>query len=300
MLRSFLQQQRMRLLVALLIGLSIFGLRYSGALGARARGDLEWPMVAAQMLVAGEDPYTYKIRMSDGSMAAMYPLTTTLIAAPLAFFPPRLTGALFVGIASALLAFGLTGQRQWWRLLVFVSCPYIVAVQYAQWPILLSAAYFLPWLLPVVIAKPHLGAVVALCGRWSPTTLGITVALVLLSFVLYPTWPFAFLAHTSAYDGAIPLLVLPFGPLLLLLIPYWRNRPTRYLLLLSIVPQRLIYDLMMPLIVARSPRVLLMLTAISWAFALFAAYPDMLWQIAVVGIYGPLAVEAWLIQRSAP
>ena len=86
-----------------------------------------------------------------------YPLTAGVFAlavcAPAARnWPP----ALFWGISSSLLAFGLT-RHGYTRLLIFFAYPYWAGILTVQWSPLIAASAFFPLLLPVTMAKPQIG-----------------------------------------------------------------------------------------------------------------------------------------------
>ncbi len=63
-------------------------------------GDFGWAIHAAQRLLAGQNPYDTPLEQ--------YPLTAAFFALPFVALRPEVAGALFYGISSALLAFGLT------------------------------------------------------------------------------------------------------------------------------------------------------------------------------------------------
>ena len=63
-------------------------------------GDFGWAIHAAQRLLAGQNPYDTPLEQ--------YPLTAAVFALPFVALRPEVAGALFYGISSALLAFGLT------------------------------------------------------------------------------------------------------------------------------------------------------------------------------------------------
>ena len=151
-----------------------------------------------------------------------------------------------------------------WRLLIFASAPMLMAIKSAQWSPLLYAALLLPWLSPLAVCKPTLGAPVLLWRRSSLAWLDAAL-LVLLSLLLMPSWPWRWLAQTGDYGGFVPLLSLPLGPGLLLALLRWRDERARWLLLLACVPQHvLFYDQLLVLAVARSRGELLWLVLCGW------------------------------------
>lgn len=191
--------------------------------------DFGWARDAARVLLAGANPYA---NTPAGSIP--YPLPAALLALPFAPFPAELAAALFFGISSALLAFGLVRQSPE-RLLIFLAYPYWAALMTAQWtPLIMTAAFFAP-AFALVVAKPHIAFPVAFTHS---SRKGLIAATVLLtaSLVLQPRWPLQWLPQTARYQHFFPLLVLP-GPLLALALWRWREQDAR-LLLLNVVFSR--------------------------------------------------------------
>jgi hypothetical protein len=65
-----------------------------------------------------------------------------------------------------------------------------------------------------------------------------------------------------------PILVLPFGPLIVLALLRWQNREAWLLILMAVMPQRMVYDQIPLLLTARTPRQLLLLVECSWTWIL--------------------------------
>jgi hypothetical protein len=293
-----LSQMARRVLLSLLLG-SIAAVVH--VVLVQSAGDLDWPLTAARLLAQGEDPYSYRPTMSTtGEPGPVNPLTTALIISPLALLPNAFAGALFVGLSTGVLVYGLLqpafGQVfPYWRLLLCASTAYLSAWYYVQWSMVIGAALLLPWLLPVVLAKPHIGMPVALgVWRWSRWTLLVAVGITGLSLLIFPTWPLAFLNNISNYSGRIPIATLPWGPLLLVLLWQWRSPTARLLLLMACVPQRLFYDLLMPALLTRSPFSLALVVCGSWLMVLLPGSP---WFWVVPLIYAPVAGEIVLQAR---
>ena len=229
--------------------------------------DFTWPWRAARVLLEGNDPYRV-IQATDGypfNTPLLYPLPAAIVALPFAPVPPALAGTLFVGLSAALLAFGLTRDRDGLaKLPVFASAPFCMAAVLAQWAPLMTAAALLPALQALAPAKPNLGLVAWL---WRPTWRGAAagVLLVIATLIIQPTWPAewrAALATAPRYRG--PALSLG-GAFLLIAIVKWRLREGRLFLAMSVVPQlTLFYDQLplwlIPSTVWRS----IALSALSW------------------------------------
>lgn len=179
--------------------------------------DFGWAYYAARALVSGENPYA---NTPPGTIP--YPLPAAVAALPFAPFTPDLGAALFFGISSGLLALGLIRKGPE-RLLIFFAYPYWAALMTAQWMPLIMCSAFFPLALAFCVAKPQIGAPVALTHLSRP---GIAAAafLVILSFALRPRWLMEWIPQLYAYKHFVPLLVVP-GPLLgLALLPVARPR----------------------------------------------------------------------------
>jgi hypothetical protein len=130
--------------------------------------------------------------------------------------------------------------------------------------------------------------------------LALTLAVNLTSLALYPTWPLISFSQLSGYQGMSPILVLPFGPLIVLALLRWQNREAWLLILMALMPQRMIYDQIPLLLTARTPRQLLLLVECSWIWILpsllfdksnfYEAWPQ--W-IVLFQYFPALAIVLW-------
>ena len=260
--------------------------------------DFMWSIQAANNLLSNTDPYH---RLAHEHFIP-YPLIAAIIGLPIAWLPPRLAASLFLGLSSGLLAFGLTRNGQWWRLLVFVSAPYAMALKSVQWSPLLFAVLLLPTLIPVTLCKPTLGMAVAI-QRMTWRRFAACAAFGLMSLIIMPDWPLRWFPQTQAYGGFIPLFVVPFGPLMLLALASWRTEQARHLLLMSLVPQhRYFYDALLLWHLPSTPLTMLCLTVVSW-FALIAVYWLQDWgvapQLTIFFLYLPaLLIVQWPVTRN--
>jgi hypothetical protein len=200
-------------------------------------GDFTWLWRAGQVLLEGHNPYHNPEFLAGHpypfNQPLVYPLPAVLFTLPFAFLPPYFAGALFFGLSSGLLAFGIT-RDGWSRLPVFFSAPFFVAAGVAQWSPLLMAAFFLP-ALPILAIKPNMALPMTLTKPHAKSIL-TSIIICVTSLVLLPSWPLDMLHNIGQYHHPVPLLVLP-GPLLLLALLRWRDARARVLLILSIVPQ---------------------------------------------------------------
>jgi hypothetical protein len=258
---------RRRLVIAILLGGLCAGLCYARLMGqGLGGGDFTWAWRGARLLLAGQNPY-HDPTVGPGNpypydAPLFYPLPAVLLALPFAPLPAELAAALFVGLSAGLLAYAVTREGLW-RLTVFLGAPFWLALAWAQWSLLLLAAALLPALLPLVLAKPNIGAPLLLVyGSWRPWVASGVLGLV--SLALLPSWPFDWLANLGENRHSPPVAIF-LGPLLLLAALRWRDRAARLILLLAVVPQRLLfYDQVALWLVPSTLRESLALALCSW------------------------------------
>ena len=219
-------------------------------------GDFGWSYLAGHDLLAGRDPY----RPTDPD-AVLYPLPAALIAVLFSPLSIVLAGAVFFGLSSGLLAFGLT-QKSYLPLLAFLAAPYWVSLNWAQWTPLIVASAFLPVLGAVLVIKPHIAAPVVLTHLSRIALISIAVA-VLISIAVYPTWPIRWVKQLGAFQPYFPLLTIP-GPLLLLALLRRNDPDARFLLLASIFPQRWLYDAFILWLIPKTRKEFLYTATASW------------------------------------
>ena len=248
---------RVRLLVAAAIGVgaAAFHVHKKGEVGYAAHTDFSWSLHAGRELLAGRDVY------AEPSAAAMipYPLPAAMIGAGLAWLPMWAASGAFVGVSSALLAFGLTREGEWWRLGTFLSTPFRMAAIFPQWSPLMMAALLLPWLAPALLAKPQfLLPFLPRLRRWH---VGAWVGLGLGSLALDATWPVRWIARLGPFIGFVPALTCP---LLLVAALRWRDEKARLFLLIACMPQQVfLYDALLLWLVPRTARGVIWLTSLS-------------------------------------
>lgn len=262
--------RRLRLIVALSIGL-VAGL-FAGAMAARpgAIPDLLYPLTAARFLLQGTDPYA---AMPGAEGAAppfdepfFYPLTTVIALTPLAKLATPLAVGLFFGISSALLAFAIT-RHALWRIHIFASAPFVVAATLGQFSPLLTVAALVPWAGALCTLKPNLGLAILVRQPSRPLLLSCA-AFGLLSLAISPHWLFDWLGGLRQEAGSgrvheIPLLQ-PAGFILLLSLLAIRKADGRLLAAMSLLPQALFFYDQLPLwLTAQTRRQSIALTACS-------------------------------------
>jgi len=221
-------------------------------------GDLLWAMTAGADLLFGRDPYRYV----TGPYWTPYPLPAAFVGLPFSFFPPAIGAALFFGVSSGLLAYGIARTDNK-RLLIFTSLPFWFALVWAQWSPLIMAAAFIPVLLPVILIKPQIALPVGL-NHFTRVGFYCCVLVATLSLLLYPRWPLVWLSQIGQYQRFFPILTIPIGPVLLLALLRWRDPDVRLFLLAAVFPQRHFYDAFILWLIPRTRKEILPTAAISW------------------------------------
>jgi hypothetical protein len=250
----------------------------------RGAGDFGWPLCAARELLAGHDPYA--CTAGPGLPTNMLP--TALFVAPLIALPPAWAAGLIIGLATALLVWGLLREGELWRLGVLLAFPFWQCVQVANWTILLLAICAVPGTFPLLIVKPHAAIpVAALRLSWRGLLLGALP--VALSFLLVPDWPLRWWVTARSYSGGSLLLQTPLATLGLLALLRWREEAARYFVLCLLAPLRAFYDYLLLFALPQTPRQLGALVIGSWlAYLAWYLWPTIPAPITVlVGIYLP-------------
>ncbi len=234
-------------------------------LGGKVGADFKNILVPARNWLAGKDIYLPFQQNLDHN-AVPYPFTAYLAAIPFTWMPDWIASGIFVGLSSGLLAWLILRSKNTWLLLLFLSWPFVYNLFLTQLAPLVISIYFSTGFLPLLLVKPQLALPFVLTQR--PNRLGLVLGGVLLlaSIILYPTWPLDWLKsfHSQNYIGLPPLIVLPFGPLLLLAILRYREKRSWLLLLMALMPQRMVYDQLGVLLVAENRKQLAFMVVCSW------------------------------------
>jgi hypothetical protein len=223
--------------------------------------DFRWTIHLAQRLLARQNPYDTPLEQ--------YPLTAALFGLPFVRVQPEIAAAIFWGISTSLLAFGLT-RTGYTPLLIFFAYPYWAGILTVQWSPLIAASAFFPWLLPATMAKPQVGLPVFFTrvtrrGCWA------CAALMIASLVLMPSWPLVWWKQAAGYQHFFPLLVLP-GPLLLLALWRYRDRDALFLFLSALMPQRWFFDSFILWLIPKSRREIVWTVFFSWGAGIWRWY----------------------------
>jgi hypothetical protein len=216
-------------------------------LGGPLGYDFNLPWRAAHIVLAGADPYHVIRGVADFPFVGpyRYPMPATIVAMPFVRLSGDAAAALFSGISTGLLAFGLTA-RSWDRLIILLSPACLTSIEAGQWSSIMMAGALLPWLSWVGICKPTAGLAVLL-GQRSWRGLGFAIGggllLLAISFAVRPTWlaDYLWLMRHDDAGGAnwyLPPAAVWFagGPLLLLAASRWRRHEARYLLGAAVAP----------------------------------------------------------------
>jgi hypothetical protein len=257
--------------------------------------DFNWAHRAARSLLSGGNPYA-----NTPVGAIPYPLPAAIVALPFAPFRPEVAGALFFGISSALLALGLIRQGPE-RLLIFLAYPYWAALMTAQWTPLIMCTAFFPLAFAFCVAKPQIGAPVALT-HLSRTGLRAAAVLLFASLALRPRWLLEWITQLHGYEHFVPLLILP-GPLLALALWRWSDHDAWLLILACVLPQRWFYDSFVLWLIPKTPRSIMATVACSWAVGIWRWYhiPHVIQQVglwSVLGFYLPMLAIVLLRPRA--
>lgn len=223
--------------------------------------DFRWALHLVHRLLARQNPYDTPLEQ--------YPLPAALFALPWAGLQPELAAALFWGISSSLLAFGLT-RHGYTRLLIFFAYPYWAGILTVQWSTIIAASAFFPLLLPATMAKPQVGLPVFLT-RFDRRGWLACAVVALASLAVKPDWPWLWLRQAGNYQHFIPILVLP-GALLLLALLRYRDRDAWLLLLSACMPQRWFFDSFTLWLIPQSRREIIWTVFFSWGVGIWRWY----------------------------
>ena len=228
--------------------------------------DFDQVWAGARALWHGKDPYVVvgPGREFGWRWPLYYPLPALVAVAPLGLVPVIAARAVFSGFSAGILAWAVT-RDGWSRLPIFLSVSFMVTMELGQWSVLYAAAFFIPALAAIGIAKPNFGVALAAASprrNTLPWLAGGTVALLVVSQVLQPGWHETWLANLRAADHFKPHVLRPLGFFLLLAALKWRRPEARWLLALAIIPQApSFYDQMLLSVICLTSREALVFAA---------------------------------------
>lgn len=197
------------------------------------------------MWLHGTDPYGSigPGRSFDWPYPLLYPFTAVLALTPFAALSMHATDTVFIVLSVALLTWTLTRDRVLDpRLLVFYSFPFLMALQNAQWSILLAGAAFVPALGFLLACKPTIGAALWIAYPDRRSAIGCLV-FAAVSVAMFPQWIGEWrIALQSAQFISAPVLLFP-GVAVLAAALRWRRPEARLLLALGCLPhQPVLYE----------------------------------------------------------
>jgi hypothetical protein len=238
----------------------------------------------------GVDPYAQVF----STYTVPYPFPAMCLGWPFINLDSELSGAVFVGLTSALLAYALMRDGAYWRGLLFLSYPFIESVKFAQFSMLLSLAIVLParcaW--PLCLVKPQAALAGMVMDKPTKRSFLIAALALLASLIVFPRWPIEWLNSVGSYKVILPVL-MPFGCLLVLALVHWRDRHYRALLALAVLPKRSMYDNLFVGLLARDIWELTAFVVWSWLPMVLGI------DTAVVLYLMPLAIWLWKDHRLA-
>jgi hypothetical protein len=220
--------------------------------------DFEYYWHASQIWKLGIDPYAVRPRAEWRSLWPLwdrlfYPLPALLVVAPFAQTSLRAGHLAFVAVGTGLLGWRLT-RRELWPLLIFASPGFAMAARLGQWSPYLTLAALVPSTGFLLTCKPTLGLA---CFCYRPTWRAVIsgAAILVLSLVIMPSWPGEWLDNLREVRAHPAPISTAIGPLLALAALRWRQREARLLLIMSFVPQLLMFADQLPLfLVSRNQR----------------------------------------------
>ena len=234
------------------------------AFGTDGGSDISTPVRGARYLLHGQNPYAFQYHPDPRYAWLYYPLPALLLLVPFAWVPDAVLASVTCGLGYGLLAYSVLPRRAAWPLLL--SAPVVQCLFYGNpFPLVVLAAWGLPWLAPVALAKPNVGLPVLLARpRWRLVPVGLSALLIALSI------PLGWLDHLGSHDNMV-LILTPFGWAAVLCLLRWRDERARVVLLTCCMPLRL-YDTGGVLYAGRTLLQTALLCAVSWLapWALYA------------------------------
>lgn len=218
----------------------------AGSIAAKAgrpdlRPDVDQLWFAARAVLDGRNPYDLigPGREFDYEWQLYYPMPAVLLLMPLAPFPVFVARVFVAAAGGSLLAYGIA-RYDARGLVVFLSYAFYVNAWYAQWTPFLVAMWYLPWLAVLVAGKPTIG-IAMLVGvrdqRTAQRALGFAVLLVIVAFLVQPSWLGGWRAALSTNTHLRPWVTVPGGAFLLLALVRWRRWEAWVLSLFAVIPQ---------------------------------------------------------------
>ena len=193
--------------------------------------DFDFLYNAAGRLLRGENPYP------PATQWFPYPLPAVLLAVPFTVLPLSLARPIFDLLVGAAFVYALWRHRGPHALLAVASGAYLLAMWNGQTTPLIVAAALVPALGIFLAVRPNTAAALWIAWPSLKTLLAASLVL-LLSFVILPSWPWDWwLALPLDHTAMMPPILRPFGFVLLLAALRWRLPEGRLILAIAFIPQ---------------------------------------------------------------
>jgi hypothetical protein len=264
--------------------------------GKPGADDFTYHWLAVRSLIEGKSPY---VTVQPGgpfhlNSGYLYPLTTTLVAFPFAALTsPILSASTFVAFSVSLFIYGILRTNRNW-LPCLGGIPIFWALASGQQSVLATAGVLLPGMGFLASIKPNLALALFV---WRPSRSMVIGSVVLLaaSLLVLPHWPMEWrmsVARRTPGNYLSPVRLIG-GPLLLLAVLRWRSPEARLLIVMSLVPQTMLFYDQVPLALIPQTKRESMLLVISG----FVGYMVASWNLppdpnpaAAQTVYGPAIV----------
>ena len=202
-----------------------------------------------------DDPNTFK--------RLFYPLPAVLFGLPFVWLSPENAAVAFITCSAAVLGFAIT-RDGFARVSIVFSICFLSAAQLAQTSILLLGFALIPMLRGLLVLKPNIGLALF---AWRPSLRAALLAagILLLSFLVLPSWPAHWLAVSRDFPAHHSPMRTGVGACGLLGLLRWRRPEARLLVAMTVIPHGLYFYDDLPLwLVAATSRESIILSACSW------------------------------------
>ena len=230
-----------RVCLALLAGaLASLYVSGSGYLWAGYSTDFDQLWIGARALLDGHEPYTTVRALNtrhDVVWGLLYPMPAVLLGACVAWLPLTAARALVAAIAAFCLALLVSRDRGKWPILL--SGAMRSSVSLVQLTPFLACATLVPWFGWALAMKPNAAVAV-----WSSVrnrkalaiSAGVAAAVITASLLVDPAWPIRWRDAITGPHFLRPLVMRPFGAVLLLAALKWRRPEARWLFVTALIP----------------------------------------------------------------
>jgi hypothetical protein len=244
----------------------------------------------------------------SGTSSFLYPLPAVLLGVPFRAIPLWLARPVFDVLVGWAFVYALWKYRGPYALLALVSGAYLFALARGQTTPLMVAATLVPALGFLSAVKPNTSAGLWISRPSWPPILGVSVFLA-LSLAVQPTWPFEWwMAVPADTSHFVPIVMRPFGALLLLAALRWYTPTGRLLLALACIPQTTLpYELVALALIPANSVQMAVYVAGSWIAVAAAAgqlplghgpaeWSRVGWPVTLIAVYLPM-LGLVLLQR---